>query len=155
VQAASSAVPAAEQAFAKQKTGITTALSAHQELISQRRAFLNAVRAYNAEIVEYASYVAGPTTSTATLVSMLTRSKPNKQSASGGSTNPFGAIAEPTLAPPTRDPAVQPAGGDLIIRDENWRGVDDFGGGLNAPFAPGQAAQPETKLQEIAPAQKD
>ena len=155
VQAASSAVPAAEQAFAKQKTGITTALFAHQELISQRRAFLNAVRAYNAEIVEYASYVAGPTTSTATLVSMLTRSKPNKQSANGSSTNPFGAIAEPTLAPLKRDPAVQPAGGDLIIRDEHWHGVDGFGGGLNAPLAPGQAAEPETKLQEIAPAQKD
>jgi hypothetical protein len=155
VQAAFSAVPAAEQAFVKQKTGISTALFAHQELSNQRRAFINAVRAYNAEIVEYASYVAGPTTSTATLVSMLTRSKPNKLSLSGGSTYTFGGRSEPTLAPPKLDGDVRPAGGEEQLRNGDWRGVDGSSNGLNAPLAPGQTAEPATKLQELTPVPRE
>jgi hypothetical protein len=148
VQAASSAVPAAEQAFVKQKIGITTALFAHEELVKQRRAFLNAVRAYNAEIVEYASYVAGPTTSTATLVNMLTRSKPGKLSTGDGSTSSFGPN-EPTLAP-TLDPNVRPAAGEGPIRDQEWR-AGGIGGdlNLNAPIQSNPTDDPETKLQEI------
>jgi hypothetical protein len=150
VQAAFSAVPAAEQAFVKQRNGITTALFAHQDLISQRRAFLNAVRAYNAEIVEYASYVAGPTTSTATLVSMLTRSKPNKLSTDGTS-GAFNGPQEPTLAPPSLDPNVRPAASEEQIRDQEWRGAGGTGGelNLNAPIQPDPRVDPETSLQKV------
>jgi hypothetical protein len=153
VQAAASAVPAAEEAFVKQQTGITMALFANQERTTQRRAFLNAVRAYNAEIVEYASYVAGPNTSTATLASMLTRSKSNKLSATDGST--FGGQNEPTLAPPTLDRNVQQAGGEEQIRDGDWRGARPAGADLKAPPTPNAATQPETNLQEIDQSRKD
>lgn len=155
VQAAASAAPAAEQAFIKQTTGITTALYAHQDLTSQRRAFLNAVRAYNAEIVEYASYVAGPNTSTATLVSMLTRSKPNKLSTNDGSTGALGGPNEPTVAPPTLDPNVRPAAGQEPIRDQGWRGDDGSGDGLAFPKSPDAAAEPETNLQELNQGRED
>jgi hypothetical protein len=156
VQAASSAVPAAEQAFVKQKTDITRALLAHQELISQRRAFLNAVRAYNAEIVEYASYVAGPTTSTATLVSMLTRSKPNKPSASAGSASSFETTNEPTLASPMHDPAVRQAGSEQQNGGEDWRGVIPSFGDPGTPATSSDGAtEPATRLQEVDPGQQN
>jgi hypothetical protein len=150
VRAAASAVPAAEEVFAKQQSGITTALFTHQELTNQRRAFLNAVRAYNAEIVEYASYVAGPSTSTATLVSMLTRSKPSKLSGSGGSASTFGTTNEPTLSSPALDAAVRQAGGDQQIGGEEWRGVVPSGDDQGAPSTSADAtAEPATKLQEV------
>jgi hypothetical protein len=155
VQAAASAVPAAEEVFVKEKTGITTALFANQVLSTQRRAFLNAVRAYNAEIVEYASYVAGPTTSTATLVSMLTRSKPNKLSGGGASTSTFGGQNEPTVAPPQLDPNVQPAGGEERAFDRGWYGPNGAGGDPAAQSKSGAVSEPETNLQEIDKGRQD
>ena len=123
VQAARSAIAPAEEPYAKQKAGIETALYVHRELAQQRRAFLNAVRQYNAEIVEYASYVAGPTTSVATLVSMLTRSKPPETS--GGSTaGHVAATGEPTVAPP-EDSGVRQVSGEQPLRDdEGWQGAN-------------------------------
>jgi hypothetical protein len=155
VQAAASAAPAAEEAFIKENAGITTALFANQVLTTQRRAFLNAVRAYNAEIVEYASYVAGPTTSTATLVSMLTRSKPNKLSAGGASNSTFGGQNEPTIAPPQLDPNVQPAAGQEQIRDQGWHDARGSGVDLSAPTNSGAATEPETNLQGVNPGRQD
>ncbi|MEX2142374.1 MAG: hypothetical protein WD894_24105 [Pirellulales bacterium] len=112
IQAAASAVkPAEKEAYAPDgKGGIETVLYVHRELAQQRRAFLNAVREYNAEIVEYASYVAGPTTSTATIVSMLTRTKPEKTSGVSPPSS-FAASNEPTMAPP-EDSQVRPVAGE-------------------------------------------
>ena len=124
VQAAASAIaPAEKAAFGQEKVGIQTVLFAHRDLAKQRRAFLNAVREYNAEIVEYASYVAGPTTSTATIVSMLTRTRPQKSSG----VTPQGTFAgsnEPTVAPPEESP-VRPVSGEEPVRDDQeWQRAD-------------------------------
>jgi hypothetical protein len=123
VQAAASAIAPAEAAYGQEKAGIDTVLYGHRELAQQRRAFLNAVREYNAEIVEYASYIAGPTTSTATIVSMLTRTKPLKNS---GVSPPgtFAASNEPTVAPP-EGTSVRPAAAEEAAGDEQWRKADE------------------------------
>jgi hypothetical protein len=119
VQAAGSSVVPAEESYGQGKATVETVLVAHRELAQQRRAFLNAVREYNAEIVEYASYVAGPATSVATLVSMLTRSKPPQTTDSVNRT--FTNSSEPTMAPPE----VQPASGQEPIDGEQWKGAGE------------------------------
>jgi hypothetical protein len=121
VQAAASAVAPAEAAYGEGKASVETVLLAHRELAQQRRAFLNAVRQYNAEIVEYASYVAGPATSIATLVSMLTRSKPPQ---TGGTNRTFTNLNEPTLAP-LHDANVQPAGAEEPLDDAGWKEANE------------------------------
>jgi hypothetical protein len=146
VQAATSGVQAAEEAYGKGNAAAETVLYAHRELSQQRRAFLSAVREYNAEIVEYASYVAGPNTSTATIVSMLTRPKPIRLDEAGASAP--GSPHEPTLANPQLDPEVRRASGAQDFRDGDWR-ADDVGQADAGADDNAGAAKPETQLKAI------
>ena len=59
VQSAASAVHYAEEAHARGEVDVRTVLACHDELHQQRRAFLDAVNDYNADIAEYAATVAG------------------------------------------------------------------------------------------------
>jgi hypothetical protein len=132
VQAAASAVQLCEQAYINGSTSVETLLYAHRELGQQRRAFLRSVREYNAEIVEYASYVAGPSTTAATIMSMLTRPKSNKVSGVNDA-GTFATGREPTLADPVQDPNVQPAGAELDASGRERQGTDDFIGATDEP----------------------
>jgi hypothetical protein len=154
VQAAASAVQAAEEAYGLKNAAAETVIYSHRELSQQRRAFLSAVREYNAEIVEYASYIAGPNTSTATIVSMLTRPKPIKLD-DGTSAKMPGDHRQPTLADPNSDPNVIRASGTEEIRDDQWRGDEtrqpDPATGANSAAG----AEPETQLKAIDQGSRD
>ena len=127
VQAAASAVQLCEKEFIKNNASVETLLYAHHELSQQRRAFLRTVRDYNAEIIEYASYVAGPNTTSATIMSMLTRPRSNGVSGVNGSTT-FATRQEPTVADPMLDPDVLPAGAEVDASDAGQQRTDDFTG---------------------------
>jgi hypothetical protein len=118
VHAAASATALSEAAYGQGKGVMETVLMAHDALSRQRRAFLDVVRTYNADIVEYASYVAGPTTPTSTLVNMLTRKKQNRISLdSETATSQFSD--EPTAAPPEQF-GVRQASGESDAPTGDW-----------------------------------
>jgi hypothetical protein len=152
VQAATTAVEAAEAGYAEKTVSAETALYAHRELHRQRRAFLSAVREYNAEIVEYASYVAGPSTSAATIVGMLTRPKTPIRLGGDNAASTLGGAGQPTLADPQSDPLADPnvrqAAGTEEAGSEH-RQADEASEFSTAPAANDPTAQPETKLKAI------
>jgi hypothetical protein len=128
VQAAVSAVRAAEEAHAQGKADVSSVLTAHQDLARQRREFLRAVGEYNADIVAYAAAVANPGTSNTVLVSMLTRSKSTRLSDADAGGKTFAGRNQPTLADPALDPdyEVQPAAAaeESSNNQDGWFGVD-------------------------------
>jgi hypothetical protein len=86
ILAALDAVDSSGEEFRQHSHGLTTLLSALDQLKRERQAFLNNVRAYNQEIAEYAFAVAPPNANGDTLVSMLIKtSRParNGQNRSG------------------------------------------------------------------------
>ena len=76
VQAAASAVHAADEARTAGKADLQSLLYCQAELSRQRRAFLAAVRDYNLDIGEYALTVAEPSVPTDRVIGMLIRLKP-------------------------------------------------------------------------------
>ena len=95
VQAAASAVHAAEDARAKGQADLQNVLLCHAELSRQRRSFLAAVRDYNLDIDEYALTVADPNVPTDRVIGMLIRMKPTVAPAT-------------TVTPPPSPPAALP-----------------------------------------------
>jgi hypothetical protein len=71
VRAAEQAWQTNSQALARGQVDLATALAAYDALVRERRQFLDAVRAYNDDIAEYALAVAGDHFNEPTLVSML------------------------------------------------------------------------------------
>jgi hypothetical protein len=128
VQAAVSAVGAAEEAHAQEKVDVLSVLAAHQDLARQRREFLRAVGEYNADIVTYAAAVANPGASNTVLMGMLTRSKGTRLSDADTGGTTFAGRNQPTVADPALDPDydVQPAAATEDSRDnqDGWLGVD-------------------------------
>jgi hypothetical protein len=128
VQAAASAVRAAEDAHAQGNADVLAVLAAHQDLARQRREFLRAVGEYNADIVAYAAAVANPGTSNTVLVGMLTRSKAGRLSDTDSQGSTFVGGNQPTLADPVLDPdyPVRPAATTDGARDDQnrWLGVE-------------------------------
>jgi hypothetical protein len=105
VQAAASAVHAAEEARTKGQSDLQNLLQCEADLSRQRRSFLKAVRDYNLDIDEYALTVAEPTVPTDRVIGMLIRMKP--------ATPPTTSVVTPPAAdsthPPAIDPLLQPA----------------------------------------------
>jgi hypothetical protein len=87
VQSASSAVHYAEEAHAKGEADMRTVLACHEALHNQRRAFLDAVLAYNVDIAEYASTVASPGTPNERFVGMLITTKQSNRTMPAGGIN--------------------------------------------------------------------
>jgi hypothetical protein len=123
VQSAASAVHYAEEAHARGEVDLRTVLACHDELHQQRRAFLDAVHDYNADIAEYAATLAGAAAPDR-LVAMLIHVKPAERvSAIPG--RPGGTIQLPAPpsalgagAPNTRSPANgRPA---AITSNDGW-----------------------------------
>lgn len=81
VQAASSAVRSVEIAHAKGEAPVFSLIAVQEELGRQRMEFLNAIRAYNYDIAEYALAVAPATLNENQLVGMMIRVRPNNQAA--------------------------------------------------------------------------
>lgn len=126
VQAATQAVRSAEETYARGETALETMLVTRNELKKQRQEFLNSVREYNADIVDYAVAVVTPNTSPAVLASMLTKTRSNKISGSpvgpGGVASQFG----PTPADPTLDPEVQQASAvEPEAEEQEWQNVGE------------------------------
>ena len=98
VTAAAKATDMAEADHARGKRPIEAVLAAHAALVSQRAAFLDAVRTYNLEIAEYAMAVADLSLPDEQFVSMLIATPiPWRLER----IEPVSATALPPLAPPT------------------------------------------------------
>ncbi|MEX1075135.1 MAG: hypothetical protein WED27_01640, partial [Pirellulales bacterium] len=98
VTAAAKATEMAEADHARGKRPIEAVLAAHAALVSQRAAFLDAVRTYNLEIAEYAMAVADLSLPDEQFVSMLIAAPiPWRLER----IEPVSATALPPLAPPT------------------------------------------------------
>ena len=101
VTAAAKATDMAEADHAQGKRPIEAVLAAHAALVSQRAAFLDAVRTYNLEIAEYAMAVADLSLPDEQFVSMLIATPiPWRLER----IEPVSATALPPLAPPTGPP---------------------------------------------------
>jgi hypothetical protein len=107
VQAAASAVHAADDARAKGGSDLQNLLLRGADLSRQRRLFLAAVRDYNFDIAEYALTVAEPSVPTERVIGMLIRTKPSAPPAT--SVVPPAAGGAAIVQPSVNDPLLRPA----------------------------------------------
>jgi hypothetical protein len=136
VQSAASAVHYAEEAHARGEVDMRTVLACHDELHQQRRAFLDAVNDYNADIAEYAATVAG-TAAPDRLVAMLIHVKSaDRVSALPG--RPAGTVQLPAPPGTTNGAARNPSTGRsaTAATNDGWVPSTSHSAGTEAPMAP-------------------